>query len=135
MVDSATVEAGGGDLALEATLTASDSLWLAVRARGETPDGIELLAHSAPVYLVVEGRPFWKPAAVPGIVQRQLHQLHLLDHKHLPMSNCVEAWAVWEAEADGWARQRPLLEGRVAAARARYQELLDRLEAPAAPRR
>lgn len=118
---------GATELVVDHELANGRSVWLAARALGEGPTGVSLLAHSAPVYLIVDDAPFWNRATVPQIVEWQLNQLDRLGENSEEVSHYVEAWEILEAEKSEWARQRPMLERRVTTARDRYAELLDRL--------
>jgi hypothetical protein len=67
VIKTVKAETGAETLELVHELQAQTSLWLAVRAYG-TEMG---LAHSAPVYVYVDGhKRFWKRAAVPELVAR-----------------------------------------------------------------
>lgn len=103
--------------------------WLAVRARGTfQEDWNTIAAHSAPVYLSVDGDRPWNEKAVTNIVTQQLANLDaLLDE---PLDPTVDLM-YWRTEAEmlrRWAAQKPLLVARVASARARYRKLLALLE-------
>ena len=127
VVDLAESSEGATSLELDHTLTVGQSLWLAVRAEGEKGKGAAL-AHSAPVYLIVDGAPFWNRTEVPRIVAWQLEELQRL-RDGTPRTEWIpETWESAEAAAREWSRQRPLLESRIAEARARYLELRRRAE-------
>jgi hypothetical protein len=131
----ATERANGQDrIELRKELIADRSMWIAVRALGEreaAPQGqtpaLAAVAHSAPIYIVVDGQPFWKSAAVPELVkeQRQLLQ-DLLNAPVDPMGD-LEAWETVDLLARQWERQRFLLRARVDQADARYLEILKRV--------
>jgi hypothetical protein len=63
-----TVPAEGKDkLDLHRELKADHSMWIAVRAFGKRQEPRNMIvAHSAPVYVVVDGEPTWKASAVPA---------------------------------------------------------------------
>jgi hypothetical protein len=133
--DVAATERGtGGDrLELRQTLTAERSMWVAVRALGdrqvETTGQVNTLgaiAHSAPIYVIVDNQPFYKTSAVGELVkeQRQILQ-ELLTGPVDPMGD-LEAWETVDVLARQWERQRFLLGPRVAEADRRYQEVLKR---------
>ena len=129
-----TERANGRDrLELRQTLTAERSMWIAVRALGEREAEAEgpvsrlaAIAHSAPIYVIVDDQPFWKTAAVADLVkeQRQLLQESLTAPVD-PMGD-LEAWETVDVLARQWERQRFLLRARVAAADNRYLEILAR---------
>jgi hypothetical protein len=60
---------GRSRIELRTRRPADRSQWLAVRAWGARQERTNMtVAHSAPVYVVVDGQPFWKADAVAGIV-------------------------------------------------------------------
>jgi hypothetical protein len=133
--DVAATERGtGGDrLELKQTLTAERSMWVAVRAvgareveeRGQV-NTLGAIAHSAPIYVIVDDQPFFKAAAVGDLVkeQRQLLQ-DLLNGPVDPMGD-LEAWETVDVLARQWERQRYLLGSRAEEADRRYQDILKR---------
>jgi hypothetical protein len=133
--DVAATERGQGTdrLELKQSLTAERSMWVAVRALGSRelrPTGqvnsLGAVAHSAPIYVIVDDQPFWKTAAVGDLVkeQRQLLQ-DLLTGPVDPMGD-LEAWETVDVLARQWERQRFLLGPRVEEADRRYQDILRR---------
>jgi hypothetical protein len=132
-----TAPGNGSDrLEMRQTLTADHSMWVAVRALGERetePQGpvntLAAVAHSAPIYVIVDEKPFWKTAAIADLVkeQRQLLQ-DLLTGPVDPMGD-LEAWETVDVLARQWERQRYLLGPRVEQARQRYDEILRRATA------
>jgi hypothetical protein len=122
-----TASAAGESTQLRTTLTADRSMWIAVRAYGGRQDLDNVtIAHSAPVYVVVDDEPTWKREAVPEIVAELRGRLQriLTDPHDTPVS--TEAWETRLTQIDQWLLQQPLLRPRVDAADALYQELLDR---------
>ncbi len=131
----ATAEGSGQErLELQTELVAERSMWVAIRAVGEQDEGAQpgqgqqrpyvALAHSAPIYVVVDGQPFWKTEDVPSLVQEQRQMLQdLLSEPVDPMGD-LEAWATLEVLSPQWDRQRRLLRARVEEADAKYQEIL-----------
>jgi hypothetical protein len=84
------------------------------------------IAHSAPIYVVVDGQPPWKTAAVPELVQAERQILQdLLTAPVDPMGD-LEAWETVTVLAPQWERQRYLLRSRVQQAEAKYQDILKR---------
>jgi len=130
----ATERANGRDtIDLRTELTADRSMWIAVRASGARelpPQGpvqeLSAIAHSAPIYVIVDDRPFWKTDAVPQLVQAERQNLQdLLTAPVDPMGD-LEAWETVGVLAPQWERQRYLLRSRVEQADAKYQDILKR---------
>ena len=99
-------------------------MWVAVRALGDREvertgqvNTLGAVAHSAPIYVIVDDQPFYKTAAVGELVkeQRQLLQ-ELLNGPVDPMGD-LEAWETVDVLARQWERQRYLLGPRVEAGR------------------
>jgi len=132
-----TERASGGDrIELQKELTADHSMWIAVRATGnrEVPAQGQLqelgaIAHSAPIYVVVDDQPFWKTPAVAELVRGE-HQIlqDLLTAPVDPMGD-LEAWETVSVLAPQWERQRYLLRSRVQQADAKYDDILRRATA------
>jgi hypothetical protein len=124
---------GQDHVELRTEMTADRSMWLAVRAFGQREIGqqgqvqqLGAVAHSAPIYVVVDGQPFWKTESVPELVQEQRQILQdLLTDPVDPMGD-LEAWETLSVLAPQWERQRYLLTSRVAEADARYEGILRR---------
>ena len=143
----ASVSANGGDRAeLNEVLTADESMWVAVRAFGEqeVPEQgpvrrYAALAHSAPIYVIVDDQPFWKTEEVPELVAEQRQILNDLISAQVDPVRDLEAWETLSTLAMQWNRQRNLLRPRVEAADAKYQEILaqatGRTSSGRAPRR
>jgi hypothetical protein len=129
-----TLEARGRDrVSLERPIVADRSMWIAVRALGRHQETANnTVAHSAPVYVVVDDEPTWKREELPALVARQRDKLKLMRESNAtnvdPMGD-LEAWETKEKIVAEWQRQLPLLEPRIAAADARYGELLERWRA------
>jgi hypothetical protein len=123
-----TASAGGSDtVSLQQEIVAERSMWIAVRAYGGRQEARNTtIAHSAPVYVVVDGEPTWKRDAVPEIVAELRGRLHrvLTDPHDTPISG-NEPWETRLTLVDQWLLQQPLLKPRVDAADALYQKLLD----------
>ena len=128
----ATVSANGGDRAeLDEVLTADESMWLAVRAVGEqaVPEQgpvsrYAALAHSAPIYVIVDDQPFWKTEEVADLVAEQRQILADLMSAPVDPVGDLEAWETLSMLAMQWNRQSTLLRPRVEAADAIYQQIL-----------
>jgi hypothetical protein len=121
---------------LRAEVPADRSKWLAVRAWGTRQERPNMtVAHSAPVFVVVDGQPFWKSEAVGAIVAEQkTHLVELMTTRVDPRGD-LEPWETLPLMPQEWERQRPMLEDRVAEANTRYERLADRAAASrSAPR-
>ena len=126
----ATERAGGRDrVRLRTTLTAERSQWLAVRAFGERQEpGNVTVAHSAPIYVIVEGRPFYRDERVPELVALQRTRLRELLTEAVDPNGDLEPWETRSLLSEMWPGQRRLLEPRVEEADARYRALLEAVE-------
>jgi len=126
----ATAPAGGRDrVRLRTAVTADRSLWLAVRAFGERQEpGNVTVAHSAPVYVIVEGRPFYRDERVPELVALQRTRLRELLTEAVDPNGDLEPWETRSLLSEMWPGQRRLLEPRIEEADARYRALLEAVE-------
>lgn len=117
--------AGRDRVRLRTTVTADRSLWLAVRAFGERQEpGNLTIAHSAPVYVIVAGRPFYRDERVPELVALQRARLQELLTEAVDPNRDLEPWETRSLLSEMWPAQRRLLEPRVEEADARYRALL-----------
>lgn len=123
-----TKSAGDKDsVELRKQITAEHSMWVAVRAYGGRQDPRNVtIAHTAPIYVVVDDEPTWKRDAVPTIVAelRDRLQQMLVEPYETPITG-NEAWENREVLTEQWRLQRPLLKPRIDAADAAYQKVLD----------
>lgn len=119
----------GHDLVrLNTTLTADRSMWIAVRAYGGHQEAqFTTIAHSAPIYVVVDDEPTWKAEAVEELVALQRRQLNDLLTVPINADGDLEAFETRETIIEQWKRQLPRLTPRIKEADAKYQALLDRL--------
>ncbi len=126
----ATESAGGRDrVTLRTTVTADRSLWLAVRAFGERQEERNItVAHSAPIYVIVEGQPFYMDERVPELVELQRTRLQELLNEVVDVNRDLESWETRSLLSEMWPGQRRLLEPRVEEADARYRALLAAVE-------
>jgi hypothetical protein len=134
-VDATQSAEGKDSVSLRKQLTAEHSMWIAVRAYGSRQDPRNTtIAHTAPIYVVVDGEPTWKREAVPEIVAelRGRVQRILTDPIDTPVSG-NEVWETRLTLMDQWLLQQPLLKPTVDAADAAYQKLLDQHAKFAAP--
>jgi hypothetical protein len=101
-------------------------MWIAVRALGghQEPQ-FQTIAHSAPIYVVVDDEPTWKAAAVEELVA--LQRGHLNDLLTVPINadGDLEAFETRETIVAQWKRQLPTLTRRIKEADARYGTLLE----------
>jgi len=102
-------------------LKADRSMWLAVKA---TCKG-DALAHTAPIYVVVNGQRTWNRSAVKGIIKKQRQRLKALIET--PVKPVVENWLT-DTLKEKWQQQKGLMVQRVKAANAKYDELLEMLK-------
>jgi hypothetical protein len=113
---------------LTATLTADRSMWIAARALGAHQEPqFMTVAHSAPIYVVVDDEPTWKADAVEELVALQRQQLNDLLTQPVNADGDLEAFETRETIVEQWKKQLPILTPRIKEADARYQMLLDRL--------
>jgi hypothetical protein len=131
----AQAPANGHDrIHLRKQLTADRSMWLAVRAYGNHQEPqYTTVAHSAPIYVVVDDQPTWSIEAVPALVQYQRAQLRELLTVPVDPNADLEAWETGDTLVDQWPQQLPLLKPRIEDADRRYQQLLDRLRKSSHP--
>src|SRR5579871_869450 len=118
--------AHGGDQArVETTITADRSMWIAVRAYGDRhEEWNSTAAHSAPVYVVVDGQPTWRREKVAGLVERERSVLKEILAAPLVPTEDLEAFETGKLLLRQWPKQLPALKRRVAEADAKYRELL-----------
>jgi len=113
---------------LATEITAERSMWIAARAYGAKQEPRNtILAHTAPIYVVVDDEPTWNPTVAPQIIAELRSQLQKMLVEPIEPTGSNEYWETRQLLADEWLLQRPLLKPRVAAADARYQELLDQI--------
>ena len=113
---------------LKTSLTADRSMWVAVRAYGghQEPQ-FTTVAHSAPIYVVVDDEPTWKADAVEELVKLQRGHLNDLLTVPIEPDGDLEAYETHETILQQWKLQLPMLAPRIKEADGRYQALLDRL--------
>jgi hypothetical protein len=123
-----TIPSGGKDAAqLRKQVIAERSMWLAVRAHGgkQEPNNMTI-AHSSPIYVVVDGEPAWNRDKVPATIAELRGQL--LELATEPYETPITGNEPWETRAllpAQWLLQQPLLRPRIAMADAAYQKILD----------
>ena len=115
-------------LELKRRLVADRSMWIAVRAYGTHDERwYTTVAHSAPVYVVVDDQPTWKAEEVPDLVEGQLMYLQELLSEPIDPTEDLESFETYDTLVEEWERQLPLISRRVDEAKVKYQELLDAL--------
>ena len=121
---------GKDQVTLNTQIVADHSMWIAARAWGShqsqpgTTQG-STIAHSAPIYVVVDDEPTWKVEALPGIIADARAQLERLQVEPIDATNDLEYWETRTLLADEWLAQRPLLRPTIVEADKRYQQLLE----------
>ena len=123
---TASQPASGHDRAeLHTRLVADHSMWIAARAYGAHQEAqFTTVAHTAPIYVVVDNERTWKRAAVRELIARQRAQLHDLLSVPIDPNSDLEAWETGDILVDQWPRQLPKLEPRIGQADAKYLDLL-----------
>ena len=105
-------------------------MWISVRALGERQAERDMtVAPSAPIYVIIDGRPSWKAEAVPELVEYQRAQLQELLSSPIEPDADLEPWETRALLLEQWPVQRELLVPRVEMADARYEELLQQVRA------
>jgi hypothetical protein len=97
------------ELKLDVSLPASESQWIAARVTSRNG----ALAHTSPVYILVDGKSFANRAELPQIAGKRLKVLEFIEGK-LRDPKFVKEYAPGEVDA---------LSSRIADARARYKAL------------
>jgi hypothetical protein len=126
-VDTREPANGSDRVHVAKTLAADHSMWIAVRAYGHHQEPqFTTVAHSAPIYVVVDDQPTWKAAAVADLVAYQRAQLNELLTVPIDPTSDLEAWETGATLVDQWPQQLPLLKPRIMEADRKYQQLLER---------
>jgi hypothetical protein len=127
-VDAREAANGADRVHLEKSIVADHSMWIAARAYGghQQPQ-FTTVAHTTPVYVVVDGEPTWKRSEVAALVDYQRAQLNELLTVPIDPNSDLEAWETGDTLVDQWPQQLPLLRPRIQEADRRYRQLLDRL--------
>jgi hypothetical protein len=117
---------GTGDKAtIKKTITADHSMWIAARSLGSKQDPNNMIiAHSAPIYVVVDDEPTWNRAQLPNIIADMRGQLSRMLTEQIEPVTGPEPWETRLMLTEQWVLQRPLLKPRVEAADAAYAKLL-----------
>jgi hypothetical protein len=123
-----TKSAGGKDrVELRKRITAEHSMWIAVRAHGGRQAASNMtIAHSAPIYVVVDDEPAWDAKELPALVAELRGQLQeLLTEPYETPVTGNEPWETRQLLPQQWLLQQPLLRPAVNRADAAYQRLLE----------
>ena len=107
---------------LEHSSVADGGMWIAARAYGKQ----QAVAHTAPVYVVVNDRGFIKSDAVADIIGRMLPRLDEFDTVQVDVDSELETWSVGEPLTAMFGDQRLKILQRVDDARRFYAAMLDR---------
>jgi hypothetical protein len=100
-------------------------MWIAVRAHGGRQEPRNMtIAHSAPIYVVVDGEPTWNRDKAPEIVADLRKQLNAMLTEPVQQFS-TNPWETRILETEQWPLQRPLLKPYVARADAAYAKLLE----------
>ncbi len=86
------------------------------------------VAHSAPIFVLVDGEPFWKAEVVPALVELHRAKLQELLAAPIEPDGDLESWETRELLLEAWEKQLAQLEPRVNEADARYRALLERVQ-------
>ena len=122
---TAVSEEGSESLSLNNSLTVDESCWVALRAYGKNGG----LAHSAPVYVSVDGvKEFWNTAAVPALVEKYKNRIKTLLNALPDAYDDLERWDTASLLKPAWNAQLPALRQHADKVLKRYDELLQRLE-------
>ena len=128
-VAAAATSDGTDEVVLSHRMTAEGSLWLAVRAWAGRQEPRDMtVAHSAPIYVVVDDEPTWKREAVPDLVAHHRAQLQALLSTPIDPRQDLETWETATTLVERWRQQRSRLEPRVEEADRRYRNLLEQLQ-------
>jgi len=134
-VDAREPANGSDRVHLQKTVVADHSMWIAARAYGghQQPQ-FTTVAHTAPIYVVVDGEPTWKRSELAALVEHQRAQLNELLTVPIDPSSDLEAWETGETLVDQWPQQLPLLRPRIEEADRRYRRLVERLRGASSQR-
>ena len=134
-VDARESANGNDRIHLQKTIVADHSMWIAARAYGghQQPQ-FTTVAHTAPIYVVVDSEPTWKRSELAPLVDYQRAQLNELLTAPIDPNSDLEAWETGETLVDQWPQQLPLLRPRIEEADRRYRQLLERFRETASQR-
>jgi hypothetical protein len=111
-----SISARGGSsepIELQFRLTVGESTWIAARCAH---------AHTTPVYIRVNGKPFWKLRAVPELVEKHLKNLNQME-EWLKVGPGPGGEGSYNIPPGGFAAGVGELRARIEEARALYADL------------
>jgi len=119
-----TVAAKDGvvNLDLHHEFSAAHGTWFVIRAYGTQKKEEGTVAMSAPIYISVNGKGFWKPSAVPSIVARMRSAMQVALESGNEDKD-IELWDTRLPNKENWPRQKMLLALRVQEANKIYDDL------------
>lgn len=124
VVKTVSSHSGAPELKLLDDNLAKHGTWFVLRARGKNPD---VIALSAPIYVLVDGQSSWKPSDVPSIVAKLKSQMQ--EVLNSDQQETTEAWEAQEPFSRNWDAQQGLLRERIEQANAIYNDLAKRAAA------
>ena len=125
VVATVATERGSDSLALNHSLAADQSCWVALRAYGKNGG----LAHSAPIYVSVDGvEDFRNKAVVPALVEKYRNRIATLLATVPQAHDDLERWETAHLMESTWKAQLPALRARAEQVLERYDELLQGLD-------
>ena len=136
-----TVKAESADqteLSLRYETTAKHGSWFVVRAAGKEQrtfrldwfgDGPSKIAVSGAVYIYVDGKSFWKPSAVPSIVEALKGFMAMVINLPPGTIPPPEPWESREQTISLWPSQKLLLQQRIDEVIPFYDDLAERAKA------
>jgi hypothetical protein len=127
-VDSTQSAQGQQKITMKKEIVADHSMWIATRVYGSRQERRNTtIAHTAPVYVVVDDEPTWKAEAVPTLIAELRTRVRriLTDPVDTPIVG-NEPWETRLTITDQWMLQQPLLKPTVDAADSAYAAVLDR---------
>jgi hypothetical protein len=83
-----------GKLAVDFTLPAGESQWIAARTTAFNGAA----AHTSPVYVIVDGASFLSRAQAPQVVAKHLKVLDFIEKQRLSNPNYTKSWAPGEVD-------------------------------------
>ena len=102
-------------LEVEFTIPVEHSTWIALRAQG---------AHTTPIYVTVNGAPFWRVDQVPELVSRRIQQLDAIEDQ-LRRGVPIGQYGNWE-NPELFKNSADQLRERVRVSRDYYRDVLRR---------
>jgi hypothetical protein len=107
---------------LDYKVNAKHSTWYVLKARGAKEN---VVALSAPIYVSVDGQPFWKQSEVSSIVARLKASMAIMLASEVPEDDNEELEST-KPLAEVWHTNEGMLKARVDQANAKLEELMKR---------